>query len=109
MADSAPDRGRMLRYGPDPRRKSGSPLPHSSGTLPPMDIVIRRARPEDYDTVGEITAQAYLGDGLLDFGESDGYLAQLRDVAQRAAAADVLVAVEGDQLLGGVTFVPAGG
>ncbi|MFC9844999.1 GNAT family N-acetyltransferase [Streptomyces sp. NPDC060223] len=74
-----------------------------------MDIVIRRARPEDYDTVGEITAQAYLGDGLLDFGESDGYLAELRDVAKRAAAAEVLVAVEGSQLLGGVTFVPAGG
>ncbi|MEU9213438.1 GNAT family N-acetyltransferase [Streptomyces sp. NPDC048415] len=74
-----------------------------------MDIVTRRARPEEYPTVGEITAQAYLGDGLLDFGESDEYLGELRDVAKRAAAADVLVAVEGDRVLGGVTFVPAGG
>ncbi|MHA5050944.1 GNAT family N-acetyltransferase [Streptomyces sp. SD15] len=74
-----------------------------------MDIVIRRARPEEYERVGEITAQAYLGDGLLDFGESDGYLGQLRDVAQRAAAAEVLVATERDQVWGGVTFVPAGG
>ena len=74
-----------------------------------MDIVIRRARPEEYEAVGEVTAQAYLGDGLLDFGESDAYLDELRDVAKRAAAAEVLVAVAGDRVLGGVTFVPSGG
>ncbi|MEU9289697.1 GNAT family N-acetyltransferase [Streptomyces sp. NPDC048275] len=74
-----------------------------------MDIVIRRARPEEYERVGEITAQAYLGDGLLDFGESDEYLGELRDVAKRAAAAEVLVATERDQVWGGVTFVPADG
>ena len=74
-----------------------------------MDIDIRRAQPEEYATVGELTAQAYLGDGLLDFGESDEYLGELRDVAKRAAAADVLVAVQGDRVLGGVTFVPTGG
>ncbi|MEG3631051.1 GNAT family N-acetyltransferase [Streptomyces poriticola] len=74
-----------------------------------MDIVIRRAAPAEYRTVGEITAQAYLQDGLLDFGESDGYLRELRDVAKRAAAAEVLVAVAGEELLGGVTFVPSGG
>ncbi|MEU5347076.1 GNAT family N-acetyltransferase [Streptomyces sp. NPDC020766] len=82
-----------------------------------MDIVIRRARPEEYEAVGEITAQAYLGDGLLDFGESDRYLGELRNVAKRAAAADVLVAVAGagteagagERVVGGVTFVPSGG
>jgi ribosomal protein S18 acetylase RimI-like enzyme len=74
-----------------------------------MDILIRRVKPTEYDTLGEITAQAYLKDGLLDFGESDWYLGELKDVARRAAAADVLVAVQGEQLLGGVTFVPAGG
>ncbi|GHA34120.1 N-acetyltransferase [Streptomyces tauricus] len=83
-----------------------------------MDIVIRRAEPGEYTALGEITAQAYLGDGLLDFGESDAYLGELRNVAKRAAAADVLVAVEDmegggagarGRLLGGVTFVPAGG
>jgi ribosomal protein S18 acetylase RimI-like enzyme len=74
-----------------------------------MDIEIRRAESGEYTALGEITAQAYLRDGLLDFGESDEYLGELRDVAKRAAAADVLVAVEGDQLLGGVTFVPSGG
>ncbi|WAU85004.1 GNAT family N-acetyltransferase [Streptomyces sp. Qhu-G9] len=85
-----------------------------------MDIAIRRAEPGEYTALGEITAQAYLGDGLLDFGESDEYLGELRNVAKRAAAADVLVAVEsagtsksskssGGRVLGGVTFVPSGG
>ncbi|MDN0195660.1 GNAT family N-acetyltransferase [Streptomyces sp. S.PNR 29] len=74
-----------------------------------MDIDIRQAEPGDYETVGEITAQAYLQDGLLDFGESDEYLGALRDVAGRAAAAEVLVATEHGRLLGGVTFVPSGG
>jgi GNAT superfamily N-acetyltransferase len=73
-----------------------------------MDIVIRRARPEEYPTIGGIAARAYLGDGLLDFGESDAYLVKLRDVAGRAAVADVLVAVEGDRVLGSVTFVADG-
>ncbi|MDC0768051.1 GNAT family N-acetyltransferase [Streptomyces sp. HD] len=74
-----------------------------------MDLVIRQAEPGEYDTLGDITARAYLQDGLLDFGESDEYLGELRDVAKRAAAAEVLVAVEDDRLLGGVTFVPSGG
>ncbi|GGX83657.1 GNAT family N-acetyltransferase [Streptomyces anandii] len=74
-----------------------------------MDIVIRPAEPGEYATLGEITAEAYLGDGLLDFGESDAYLGELRDVAKRAAAAEVLVAVAEGRVLGGVTFVPRGG
>ncbi|MGW9026363.1 GNAT family N-acetyltransferase [Streptomyces sp. NPDC055722] len=74
-----------------------------------MDFVIRRAAPDEYDTLGDITAQAYLQDGLLDFGESDEYLGELRDVGKRAAAADVLVAARDGSVLGGVTFVPSGG
>ncbi|MGW6910985.1 GNAT family N-acetyltransferase [Streptomyces sp. NPDC054940] len=74
-----------------------------------MDIVTRPATPGEYDALGELTARAYLQDGLLDFGESDEYLGELKDVAKRAAAADVLVATDGDTLLGGVTFVPSGG
>ncbi|GGP74869.1 GNAT family N-acetyltransferase [Streptomyces calvus] len=74
-----------------------------------MDIVIRPVAADEYEALGEITAQAYLLDGLLDFGENDAYLDELRDVAKRAAAADVLVAAEGGSVLGGVTFVPSGG
>ncbi|MFB8758971.1 GNAT family N-acetyltransferase [Streptomyces nigra] len=74
-----------------------------------MDIVIRPADPGEYGLLGEITARAYLQDGLLDFGEDDAYLGELKDVAKRAAAAQVLVAVEHGSVLGGVTFVPDGG
>ncbi|MFJ2258010.1 GNAT family N-acetyltransferase [Streptomyces sp. NPDC087844] len=84
-----------------------------------MTIVIRRAEAGEYAALGDITARAYLGDGLLDFGENDAYLGELRNVAKRAAAADVLVAVEAaaaegsgpprHRLRGGVTFVPSGG
>jgi ribosomal protein S18 acetylase RimI-like enzyme len=74
-----------------------------------MDIVIRRVESGEYEALGDLTARAYLDDGLLDFGESDAYLHELKDVAKRAAAAEVLVAVEGGILLGGVTFVPGPG
>ncbi len=84
-------------------------MPCGWGTLRRMDIRIREANPTEHTALGDLTARAYLDDGLLDFGESDPYLPVLKDVAARAAAAEVLVAVEGDRLLGGVTFVPAGG
>ncbi|WP_208884202.1 hypothetical protein [Streptomyces armeniacus] len=44
-----------------------------------MDITIRPARVDELDEVGELTAQAYLGDGLLAFGAADGHLAEVRD------------------------------
>lgn len=74
-----------------------------------MDILIRRANPTEYEPLGTLTAHAYLADGLLDYGEADPYLPALKDVASRAAAAEVLVAVDGDHLLGGVTFVQGPG
>ncbi|MGW4561639.1 GNAT family N-acetyltransferase [Streptomyces sp. NPDC004561] len=74
-----------------------------------MDFLIRHATPDEYGSLGEITARAYLDDGLLDYGEDDEYLPVLRDVARRAAAAEVLVAVRDGEPLGGVTFVPGGG
>ena len=74
-----------------------------------MDIVIRPVESGEYGELAEITARAYLLDGLLDFGEDDAYLDELRNVAKRAAAAEVLVAVAGGVLLGGVTFVPGSG
>ncbi|MFP3988027.1 GNAT family N-acetyltransferase [Streptomyces sp. E11-3] len=78
-----------------------------------MDFQIRPARAEEYEALGELTAQAYLQDGHLDFGAEDPYLHTLRDVASRAAKAEVLVAVDsggptGAAPLGGVTFAVAG-
>ncbi|UGY93553.1 GNAT family N-acetyltransferase [Streptomyces gobiensis] len=76
-----------------------------------MDIVIRVARSEELDEIGELTAEAYLGDGLLDFGEADPYLAELRDTRRRSEHAEVLVAADSrsDELLGTVAFVAEGG
>jgi len=75
-----------------------------------MDITIRRIEPGEYAELGELTAQAYLRGGLLDFGEDDPYLSVLRDVAGRAAGSEVYVAVDGPgTVVGGVAFVPDGG
>lgn len=75
-----------------------------------MAFTIRAARPEEFDRLGEITAAAYLDDGLLDFGEDDSYLEVLRDVARRAEHAEVLVAADAaGAVLGGVAFVPGPG
>ncbi|MFD6971868.1 GNAT family N-acetyltransferase [Streptomyces sp. NPDC059979] len=73
-----------------------------------MDIVIRAALPAEYAELGEITAQAYLGDGHLDLNDNDDYLNTLRDVAGRASRAEVLVAEQDGRVLGGVTFAAPG-
>ncbi|WP_367320905.1 GNAT family N-acetyltransferase [Streptomyces sp. HUAS ZL42] len=74
-----------------------------------MDIEIRAAKPTEYEPLGNITARAYLHDNLLAFGESDWYLGELKNVAKRATAAEVLVATLGGQPVGTVTYVPSGG
>ena len=67
-------------------------------------LEIRPVDPSEYDALGDLTLAAYAGidaDAL-----DDGYADELRDVAGRARDAVVLVAVDGDRLLGGVTYVP---
>jgi GNAT superfamily N-acetyltransferase len=70
-------------------------------------IVIRDVRPEEFDTLGEITVDAYREVGEID----TAYFPELRDVAGRAAQVPVLVATETgtDAVLGGVTYVPGPG
>ena len=67
---------------------------------------IREARPDEYEAAGEVCALAYAA-----FGEIDvTYLDEVRDVAERARAIPVLVAVQPDgTLLGTVTYVPGPG
>jgi ribosomal protein S18 acetylase RimI-like enzyme len=68
-----------------------------------MAVTIRTARPTEYAAVGDLTVAAYQAlpvDHLW-----GGYEADIRDVAGRAKATDLLVAVEGDRLLGSVTLV----
>jgi GNAT superfamily N-acetyltransferase len=75
-----------------------------------MDITIRRAEEAELAAAGELTAQVYLADGLLDFGDADPYLAELRDARRRAERAEVLVALAGDgEVIGTVTYVGEGG
>lgn len=76
-----------------------------------MDLTIRRPRPDELETVGELTARAYLEDGLLDFGERDPYLEHLRAARHRAEHAEMFVAADAgsDLVLGSVAFASYGG
>jgi len=66
---------------------------------------VRRARPDEYDAIGELIVDAYRD---LRGGATLGdYEQELRAVADRAAECVVLVGVdEGDVVLGTVTYVP---
>ena len=72
--------------------------------MPPL--AIRRAAPEEFAAVADLTVAAY-----APFVAGDHhYVAVLRDVPARAAAAELLVATDADgRLLGTVTYVPDGG
>ena len=70
-----------------------------------MPTLVRRAAPDDHAAVAELTAQVYRGEGY----SSAAYEPQLRDVASRASTATVLVAVDGDRLVGAVTVATRGG
>jgi ribosomal protein S18 acetylase RimI-like enzyme len=68
-----------------------------------MDIEIRAARPEEYAPLGELTVAVYQTvDGWT---PDDAYVAELADVAPRAELAEVVVALVGGRLAGGVTYV----
>lgn len=71
------------------------------------EVTIRRALPAEYAAVGEITVEAYRAADVLE-GGSD-YARTLAAAADRAAEAELLVAVDtDDQLLGTVTVVRPG-
>jgi len=65
---------------------------------------IRLGRPDEFGAIGELVVDVY--DAIDPHGLGE-YADELRDVAGRAASADILVAVDGDgSLLGAVTYVP---
>lgn len=72
-------------------------------------IEVRDARPDEYAALGGLTLAAYRA--IPGHTPSPDYADLLRDVAGRAAAARVLVAVEGPDgpPLGTVTYVPGPG
>jgi ribosomal protein S18 acetylase RimI-like enzyme len=68
-------------------------------------VIVRAIEPSEFERLGELTVAAYhaFPDGITEAS----YDAELRDVATRVAAPDteVLVAVDGATVLGGVTYV----
>ena len=65
---------------------------------------VREARPADLVAAGEVVAAAY----RHDLSVSEGYLEHVRDATSRARQAVVLVAAEGDAVLGSVTYAAGG-
>ncbi|MDH6677522.1 GNAT superfamily N-acetyltransferase [Rhodococcus sp. LBL1] len=65
-------------------------------------IDIRPATPADYETVGELTADVYIGGGFV--SEADMYADRLRDTATRAEQAKVVVAEVDGEIVGSVTI-----
>jgi ribosomal protein S18 acetylase RimI-like enzyme len=72
---------------------------------PLVPFAIRPATPDEFAAVADVCVAAYAP--FVDPG--DPYALVLRDVAGRAAGAEVLIAVDAGELLGTVTFVPDGG
>ena len=70
-------------------------------------MLIRPARSDEYDEIGELTVRVYLAEG---YTRTDSrYNAVLRDVAPRAEKAELMVAVdEAGRILGTVTYAGLG-
>jgi ribosomal protein S18 acetylase RimI-like enzyme len=64
-------------------------------------VVVDRAGPEDLPRVGELTAGVYVGDGLA----PPSYVPILADAAARAELAELLVARDGEAIVGSVALV----
>lgn len=71
-------------------------------------FTVRVARPDEYDELSRLTVAAYAD--LLGSDLSPGYAEELADVAGRAEAAVLLVAVDGGgSIAGGIAYVPGPG
>jgi predicted N-acetyltransferase YhbS len=78
-------------------------------------VEIRTAAASEYEIIADITVTAYVEEARRN-GSADSvgdgshfnssYVPSLRDVAGRARDAVVLVAAEGDSVLGAITYVP---
>jgi GNAT superfamily N-acetyltransferase len=70
-------------------------------------VLIRPARPDEYDAIGELAVRVYLAEGYTWTGSH--YLQVLRDTTTRAEKAELMVAVDAeDHLLGTVTYAGHG-
>ncbi len=69
-----------------------------------MSIAIREAKAEEHAQAGVVTAEAYREFALEGDPDWQEYLVRLADVADRASRTTILVAVEGDRILGTATL-----
>lgn len=75
------------------------------------DIEIRLAHASEYETIGRLTVASYRAEGYLtlaDGAHNTGYAEWLGDGVTRGRDSCLLVAVEGDTLLGTTTWCPPG-
>jgi ribosomal protein S18 acetylase RimI-like enzyme len=72
----------------------------------PDGIEIRTAYPEEYGRIGELTAAVYVAGGYI--SPNGTYIRLLRDAAARAHDAELIVAVQGGEPAGTVTYCPHG-
>lgn len=75
------------------------------------ELRVRIAREDEYAAAGDLTVAGYEADGYLvrlDGSYDDDYAGWLADTAPRGRDSVLLVAVEGDKLLGTVTWCPPG-
>ena len=89
------------------RRQRGLPARHHRH----LTWSIRPALEEEYAAVGELTVAGYDADGYLTYPDGtfdDGYAGWLADAASRAGNSTLLVAIDGDELVGTVTWCPYG-
>ncbi|MGK4582919.1 GNAT family N-acetyltransferase [Kitasatospora sp. HPMI-4] len=73
-----------------------------------MGILIRRALEEDLEAAGDVTVEAFVGDGHT--SPDSGYVQLLRDAGRRNQEAELFVALDPDslQVLGCVTLAVGG-
>jgi ribosomal protein S18 acetylase RimI-like enzyme len=73
-----------------------------------LTVSIRKALPEEYDEVSALTVEAYEEYAAPMGDEWEHYRADLADVARRAERGDILVAESDGELVGAVSYYPAG-
>lgn len=71
-----------------------------------MTVKIGRPTADQLERVGELTVRAYQADGFVPDGSD--YDVRLRDARRRDTEAELLVAVDGEEVLGTVTFAMPG-
>ena len=74
-----------------------------------MTALVREALPAEYNAIGDLTVAAY--SIYPETGDDSEYVEELRDVAGRARACPVYVAIDpaSGRVIGGATYVPGPG